>query len=67
MYVNKLYIWLNNIFKTIKIMKLETKTMLAIILIGAGFQGIYNNDYKQAWTLTLVAVIILMVWYNERK
>lgn len=48
-------------------MKLTTKTMLSIILIGAGVEGIYNNDYKEAWSLTLVAVIILMVWYNERK
>lgn len=48
-------------------MKLGTKVMLAIILVGAGFEGIYNNDYKEAWILTLVAVIIFMVWYNERK
>ena len=48
-------------------MKLETKTMLTVILVGAGFKCIYENNYKEAFTLTLVAVIVLMVWYNERK
>ena len=48
-------------------MKLTTKSIILVLLIGSGIEGIYNNNYKEAWSLTLVAVIILMVWYNERK
>lgn len=48
-------------------MKMSTKISLTVILIGAFYESSFNNDYKEAYSLLLVAVLVLTVWYNESK
>lgn len=48
-------------------MKTATKVALLIILIGSGVEGIYYNDYKEAWTLLMIYIVIKTIVNIEKK
>lgn len=48
-------------------MTTSTKTMLTMLFIGAAINGVYLNNYKEAYGLMLTIIIVLMTWYYELK
>lgn len=48
-------------------MKLSTKVSLGIVVLGAMYTGGYEKEYKEAYNLLLIGLIIVLTWLNERK
>lgn len=48
-------------------MTITTKVYLVVFYLGAVYFGGYKQEYKEAFELLLIMLVVINVWYKERK